>query len=341
MDYSASYQPEIIYAFGFSSSSFGNSPIRQTSANQNNGEFLSDSLASKTILSSRTFSAPESVPISKNVPAISSTEWYTSSFLSYMDSVDESFDNLQLIYYPTVPPSPKSMDQHEVIGTPPASPQQQSRHVLQRAKAASVRRMLNTDCSIYCELLTATPTAVAVGFSMAVVSLPANFKIQFDCMNPTIGPYPYINNILDLQNAASGQSLLALSVSSGAAANSVLTYNGVEVFSFGPTFDSNYAVTFTTFTVEVNIDSISIVSSDNPSWVATAPISTVETTGVFYNLYLSNPSAPSAGGTVKNILISGKALKITLLIQFLIFLAYILNVFLRMCSIRRCQHRAH
>ena len=176
--------------------------------------------------------------------------------------------------------------------------------------------MPTTDCTVYCSFLTGGATlAVRANQTHAVVALSTYFTLQFDYVNPTIGAYPCISNILDLVDASTGQSLLYVSLPW--TTSTVVGYNGDQIEAWGPTLVSDHAVSYTRITVIVQAGKVSITSSSNPGWVDTKYVSmNGNTAGRLFYLYLSNPNVdfnfpaqsetrPSAGGTIKNIVIAG------------------------------------
>jgi hypothetical protein len=180
-----------------------------------------------------------------------------------------------------------------------------------------------TDCSSFCSFLTGGATLdVEAGQAYALLSLPTYFKLQFEYKNPAIGAFPCVSNILDLQDASTGQSLL--SVSLPWTSNTVVGYNGQIVESWGPSLVSSYQSTYTTITIVIQAGVVTITSSANPSWVDTNYISSnCATTSRLFYLYLSNPNLdfnfpaqtetrPSASGTIRNIYITGKLTQLTL-----------------------------
>ena len=176
--------------------------------------------------------------------------------------------------------------------------------------------MPTTDCTSSCSFLTSSTFNIQANQTYAIVALPTYFTLQFDYYNPTIHPYPAISNILDLQDTTTGQSLLYVSMPW--AASTVLGYNGIPIEQWGPTLDGNCQSIYTTVTVIVKPGSVTITSSGNPGWVDTIYVANnVITASKLYYLYLSNPNVdfnhpaqiethPSAGGTIKNIYITGE-----------------------------------
>ena len=183
-------------------------------------------------------------------------------------------------------------------------------------KTVQTVSMPTTDCTVYCSFLTGGATlAVRTNQTHAVVVLSTYFTLQFDYVNPSIGAYPCISNILDLVDASTGQSLLYVSLPW--TTSTVVGYNGDQIEAWGPTLVSDHAVSYTRITVIVQAGKVSITSSSNPGWVDTKYVSmNGNTAGRLFYLYLSNPNVdfnfpaqsetrPSAGGTIKNIVIAG------------------------------------
>lgn len=165
------------------------------------------------------------------------------------------------------------------------------------------------DCSDSCAFLTDGALPVSENYALATVSLSSHFKIQFDYTNPADGrAYPSVSNIFDLQEVVTGRSLVSVSVTFDM--HTWLTYDGNDVYQNGPYLVNNYQTEYTTLTVEISAGTITLVSSANLGWVATAPISVVGTANALYTLYFSNPSINSdhlsAGGSVKNVFITGR-----------------------------------
>lgn len=175
--------------------------------------------------------------------------------------------------------------------------------------------MPTTDCTVFCSFLTAGSSLnVRANQTHAIVALSTYFKLQFEYITPSVGQYPSISNILDLQDVQTGQSLL--SVSLPWTTNTVVDYNGNQVEAWGPQLVSNYQTVYTTITIVVQAGTVTITSSSNPGWIDTKYVSTnCVTTGRLFYLYLSNPNLdfnhpaqtetrPSAGGTIRNIIIT-------------------------------------
>ena len=131
--------------------------------------------------------------------------------------------------------------------------------------------MAAVDCTVFCTFLTASTLAIRPNQTYAIVTLSTNFKIQFDYYNPTINAYPAISNVLDLQDANTGQSLLTVSMPW--TTGTVIGYNGLQIEQWGPTVVRNYAAAYTTFTIVVSSGYITITSSSNPSWSDSIAIS--------------------------------------------------------------------
>lgn len=173
----------------------------------------------------------------------------------------------------------------------------------------------STDCTTFCSFLSAGASLdVLAGQSFALISLSSYFKIQFEYFNPVIGLYPTISNILDLQDASTGQSLLYVSLPWTSA--TVVGYNGQLIESFGPGLVSNYLSVYTTITIVVQSGVVTITSSANPSWTDVKYVTNIDTSNKLFYLYLSNPNLdfnhpaqnenrPSACGTIRNIVITG------------------------------------
>jgi hypothetical protein len=170
---------------------------------------------------------------------------------------------------------------------------------------------------VYCSFLTGGASLdVQANQTYAIVSMSSYFRLQFDYVNPTIGSYPSISNILDLQDTVTGQSLLYVSLPW--TTSTVVGYNGNQIEAWGPSLVSNYQTAYTRITIIVQAGMVTITSSSNPSWVDTKYVTVNAATAsrLFY-LYLSNPNLdfnfpaqtetrPSALGSIKNIVISGK-----------------------------------
>jgi hypothetical protein len=161
------------------------------------------------------------------------------------------------------------------------------------------------DCTIACSFFTSSAETVSAKNLVATVVMSTDFKIQFEYTNPVQHSFPIISNILDLVDAASGKSLLALSLPW--TTSTVLAYNGVILERWGPNLGSDCRQSqWTTITIVVRAGKVSIQSSANPGWIATSAVAAiVDTTSSVYNLYLSQVSDYSAGGSVRNMVISG------------------------------------
>ena len=93
--------------------------------------------------------------------------------------------------------------------------------------------------------------------------------------------------------------------------STVISYNGVQIESWGPQLLSNYQAAYTTITIVVQAGTVTITSSNSNLWVDTITIPlNVVTTSKLYSLYLSNQPANSnqgcAGGYIQNVYIYGK-----------------------------------
>jgi hypothetical protein len=161
------------------------------------------------------------------------------------------------------------------------------------------------DCTIACSFFTSSPGVVSSNNLYTTVVMSTDFKIQFEYTNPVLHGYPIISSILDLVDATSGQSLLALSMPW--TTSTVLAYNGIVLERWGPNLGSDCRQSqWTTITIVFRSGKLSIQSSANPGWIASYTASaTVDTTSRVYNLYLSRLSDYSAGGSIRNMVISG------------------------------------
>jgi hypothetical protein len=177
------------------------------------------------------------------------------------------------------------------------------------------------DCTISCAFFSSTSGTISANNLFATVVMSTDFKIQFEYTNPVLRGYPFINNILDLVDASSGQSLLTLSMPW--TTSTQLAYNGVVLEQWGPNLGSDCRQSqWTTITIVARSGKISIQSSANPGWIATYTASaTVDTTSKSYYLYLSNAGTGnyqySAGGSIRNMVISGRLhILVVLLLPF-------------------------
>ena len=141
-------------------------------------------------------------------------------------------------------------------------------------------------------------------------------RFTFDYVNPTISSYPVLANILEIRDANTGASLVSVGMPWSTATE--LEYGGVQLTQSGPTLVSGYSSTYTTFTVEVQANAVTITTSGTSGWSDTITVATnVNTTNNAYYLYLSKPSANSnmacAGGSIQNIQFTGT----TIMLKFI------------------------
>jgi hypothetical protein len=148
-----------------------------------------------------------------------------------------------------------------------------------------------------------TNIALATGNTVALISLATNFRIQFSVKLITLGTNPNIPNILDLRDSANGVVLYRVSITDQR--NLRTEYAGASYHSYGPTVMSSYSTAWTTVTV-THVSGTITTFSDGDTYTDTNQITTsqIDTTGRTYYLSLGGPSAPTASGTVTNIIIT-------------------------------------
>jgi hypothetical protein len=163
-----------------------------------------------------------------------------------------------------------------------------------------------TDCTTACNIATSTNIALATGNTVALISLATNFRIQFSVKLITLGTNPNIPNILDLRDSANGVVLYRVSITDQR--NLRTEYAGASYHSYGPTVMSSYSTAWTTVTV-THVSGTITTFSDGDTYTDTNQITTsqIDTTGRTYYLSLGGPSAPTASGTVTNIIITCKS----------------------------------
>lgn len=160
-------------------------------------------------------------------------------------------------------------------------------------KAILVDRELAIDCTAACSL--PTTTAVTSANLVGTLSLTASFVFSFDFQ--PVGTNPTMSNIIDIVSNSLGSSLLSVSLEPQSMQVAVF-YLGQKVLEYGPGASSTG---FTTFTVSVSSSSLSI-SNGAYSVSSTQKISPVLSAS--NTLYVSG-AGPSAGGSVKNVQVSG------------------------------------
>lgn len=154
-------------------------------------------------------------------------------------------------------------------------------------------RELAIDCTAACSL--PTTTAVTSANLVGTLSLTASFVFSFDFQ--PVGTNPTMSNIIDIVSNSLGSSLLSVSLEPQSMQVAVF-YLGQKVLEYGPGASSTG---FTTFTVSVSSSSLSI-SNGAYSVSSTQKISPVLSAS--NTLYVSG-AGPSAGGSVKNVQVSG------------------------------------
>lgn len=168
-------------------------------------------------------------------------------------------------------------------------------------KPTATPTMAITDCTVSCSFLTGgSALGISYGQLFAKVLMPPNFKIQFDVYVGGLATYPQVRNILELSDA-DGTSLYRVGLPDSN--NLRVAYNNIVVNNFGPALPSSYTSVYSTVTTGYAYGTVQTVTyyTDSPT-VA----SYVDTTGIVYNLYLSNVDGmPSSSGMIKNIYITG------------------------------------
>jgi hypothetical protein len=143
--------------------------------------------------------------------------------------------------------------------------------------------------------------------------LPSNFQltITFDhTALSTVGSA--CNNILELSDALSSASLLFICTSSDLFLS--IYYAGQIIFDesipFAPITES------TTITATILDTRLDVITSASAGLSSEFLVTSVNTTGRNYQLYLSSAFNPSAGGSVSYLKISGKCLWLRVIIFF-------------------------
>jgi hypothetical protein len=146
------------------------------------------------------------------------------------------------------------------------------------------------------------PTTLSVGASRLVarLQLPPSFSISFDVAFPALAADVKILEIADL----AGNNLLSL-LSTSTRATKVL-YNAQTLTTSSVPFVSAYNTTYTNFKLEVLSTAVRVTSSSDPGTSPAYSIpGVVDTAGNIYALSLQASATGGAGGTFRNIVISG------------------------------------
>jgi hypothetical protein len=158
------------------------------------------------------------------------------------------------------------------------------------------------DCTSGCSLISSGTETISSGYLYASVYLPRYFQLTFDAKLTTWpGGSSNYNNALQLVNADNGNPLIGF-FTHGSYQKTTLFYSNIRVEEWGPEVNENQ---FTLFTITVSSSSVSYFSESDTGWIETASVNNVDTTGVLYNLFISNEGT-SAGGLMKQITITRK-----------------------------------
>lgn len=168
---------------------------------------------------------------------------------------------------------------------------------------------VTADCRVSCSLLSGGASLpIALGQRYATLQLPPHFKIEFDATVAGLGTNNEVRNLMQLVGATNNQELLSIGVPS--VDNLRVFYNSVMVTQWGPTLSSGYnSGTFTRITTGYAFGHVKTFTSYATDHLTSA---FVDTSGLFFDLYVSaaDPLATnyrSSGGTIKNIIITGKS----------------------------------
>lgn len=138
----------------------------------------------------------------------------------------------------------------------------------------------------------------------AVLVLPTFFQLQVMFRNVTLATTPSERrNIFDIVDASSGQSLL--SVYTKITPDLEVRYSGAMMLNTGYNLVAPLATEWTTLSITVTNKRLIMTTSATGMPIEVTVPSNVVTSGRQYRLYLSNPSAPSAGGTMYSISSTG------------------------------------
>jgi hypothetical protein len=164
-----------------------------------------------------------------------------------------------------------------------------------------------TDCTTACNIATSSNVIIGTGNTVALIKLATNFRIQFSVKLNALGVFPNIPNILDLRDAVDSTVLL-YRVGITDSRNLRTEYAGATYRPYGPTVMSSYSTAWTTVTV-THVSGTITTFSDGDTYTDTNQITTgqIDTTGRTYYLSFGGPSAPTASGTVTNIIITCKS----------------------------------
>lgn len=155
------------------------------------------------------------------------------------------------------------------------------------------KAILAIDCTTACSF--PTTTAVTSANLVGTLSLTASFVFSFDFQ--PVGTTQTMSNIIDIVSNSLGSSLLSVFLEPQSMQVAVF-YLGQKVLDYGPGASSTG---FTTFTVSITTSSV-VISNGAYSQSSTQKISPILSTS--NSLYVSG-AGPSAGGSVKNVQVSG------------------------------------
>jgi hypothetical protein len=132
------------------------------------------------------------------------------------------------------------------------------------------------------------------------------FVLTFEVGNPALSVSSGTRlNILNIADRDSGAILIAVSTTETRALR--FHYAGGIVLDNGPLLDPYYSTAYTTIVVTMTPNSMKMVTSTDYGAVSEISIpNRVNTTGRVYNLYLSQASGVSSGGTVRKFTIGRK-----------------------------------
>lgn len=167
----------------------------------------------------------------------------------------------------------------------------------------TARPSVNPSICTYGCIILSGQEPISLGYRLAYVSLPRLFRISFTVKALTIPTGALKFNILELSDAYTGANLLAIHV--GADLSLTVQYNGTVVVDNGPRLAATYASSFTSVSIEVNQDTLSVLTADTGVW-AQYPIPThVFTVDQPFVLYTSSPNYISTQGFINSLAITG------------------------------------
>jgi hypothetical protein len=170
---------------------------------------------------------------------------------------------------------------------------------------------------VYCLYYSETTSPIAANNVVAIVSINTYFTLKFTIRPLSTPGLGSLYNIVSLSSAASGSPLLAVFLDADGLVT--IKYRGIDVITEAALLSNFFAISWTTISVtlaDINGVNTIVAYSSYDATSAAGTFSPSSTTGLQYKLSASNNIHTSAGGYIRDLVLSSMFYLIFLVTYF-------------------------